>query len=106
MLRFGFTSTQLTHVTQHLETLFNVHFELHESDWRGGDYYRAELPYGEILVQNNYDLMDKEPFEEDWPEKRVIVYLDGGDDKDWSVLVEKLCSAGETLGVVFLEKKS
>jgi hypothetical protein len=69
MLRFGFTSTLLKQATQNLEMLLNVHFELHENEFRGGDYYRAELPYGALLVQINYDLLDKEPFDKDWPEK-------------------------------------
>jgi len=98
MIKFGFTSTELAPLARDLGTRISVHFEAHESDFRGGEYFRAETPQGTLFLQTNYDPVEREPFEDDWPERQAVLYLDGLDDQAWKPIVERLRAVGDELG--------
>ena len=94
MIAFGLDATDLEDAARTPEALLRVQFTGHESGFRGGDYYRADTPVGALLPQRNFDPVDSETFENEWPADRLILYLDGTEDDTWSVVVETLTSAG------------
>ena len=85
-----------------MEALLGIRFEAHESDFHGGECYRAEFPQGTVRLQVNHDPAYHEAFEADWPEKRVILYLDGTDDSAWTAQIERLRAASNELGLSYL----
>jgi hypothetical protein len=103
MIKFGFRKTQLAHLARDLEPRIGVRFEAHEADFRGGEYFRAETQQGTLILQTNYDLVAREPFEDDWPERQAVLYLDGLDDQVWKPFVERLEALGDELGATWLE---
>ena len=102
MIKFGFNSTQLEPIARDLEALLKIRFKLHESDYCGGDYYRAEVASGLICLQKNYDLIDEEPFETEWPNGYAILYLDGLDDQEWESFVKRFQAAAQQIGATYL----
>lgn len=96
MIKFGINSTDLESAAQALGALLNMRFARHESDFRGGDYYRAESQQGTLFLQKNYDPVDQEPFESGWPADQVVIYLDGAEDQAWHPLVAVLQAAQGT----------
>jgi hypothetical protein len=104
MIKFGFNSSDLAPLAQQLEALLGIRCEAHESDFHGGEYYRAECAQGTVRLLVNYDPVDREVFEADWPEKRAILYLDGTDDSAWTAVVERLRAASNELGASYLGK--
>jgi hypothetical protein len=98
MIKFGFNSSQLKTLANDLAVVLGVHFEAHESDFRGGEYFRAETPQTTLFLQTNYDPVDHEPFEHDWPQKHAVLYIDGLDERDSRLLVDRLNSKAHELG--------
>ena len=99
MIKFGIKSKDLGSAAQALGAALHVNFLPHESDFRGGDYYRAETPKGTLFLQKNYDRLDEEPFESAWPASDLILYFDGLDDQAWNpftATVEALAQLGAT----------
>jgi hypothetical protein len=103
MTTFGINSTNLELAARTIGTALKLDFRPHESDFHGGDYYRAETEYGTVLLQRNLDVLDDEPFEPDWPAERLIFYFDGPDSSDWGSYVKTLCEI-ENLGARRLAK--
>ena len=70
---------ELAAVRDVVARLLEVEFELHDSDYLGGEYFRAALPTKElaeeIRVQRN--LERDEPMEPDFPEWPTLVYVEG-----------------------------
>src|SRR5437016_601565 len=97
MIKFGFNSIELAPLARQLEVLLSIQFEAHESDFRGGEYYRVDCPQGAMRLQVNYDPVDRNAFEADWPEKWAILYLDGIDDGAWTAVVERLNASSREL---------
>ncbi len=90
MVKFGLSSKELKTVALILGSMLNVDFVLHESHFRGGDYYSAEAEPGMLFLQENYDLLDQEPFESSWPADSIVLYLDGPDDRAWTEFASAL----------------
>jgi hypothetical protein len=103
MIKFGFDSSSIAEVAQLLETLLEIRFAVHESSFRGGDYYRAEVPQGTVIVQKNYDSIDREPFEHAWPSEKVILYLDGVDCRRWESMIDSIQNANEQVSATRLD---
>jgi len=95
MIKFGINSTDLESTAQNVGSVLAISFWPHESDHRGGNYYRAEAPQGTIFIQRNYDPLDQEPFEAGWPRDQIVLYFDGLDDKAWRTSVLALESVQE-----------
>lgn len=79
MTKFGINSTDLSSAAAEIGDALGVAFRLHESAYRGGDYFRAKVANGVIFLQSNRDLHDGEPFESNWPIDSLILLLDGLD---------------------------
>jgi hypothetical protein len=93
MIKFGINTTELSGAAHILGMVLDVNFVLHDSDFRGGDYYRAESARGTLFLQKNFDPIDEEPFESGWPPDQIILYLDGTDDECWELTVDMLCAS-------------
>jgi len=92
MIKFGINSTNLCSAASAIETALNVVFQPHESDSRGGEYFRAETTYGTIFLQKNRDVLDDEPFEASWPIDQLVLFFDGLDAQAWESYSERLRS--------------
>jgi hypothetical protein len=102
MIRYGFNSTDLESLASELSPILEVLFQPHESEFRGGAYYRAETPRATLFLQTNYDLVDKEPFERDWPERQALLYIDGLDDQQCRLLSDRVAGKSRELGATGL----
>lgn len=90
MIRYGYRAEELSQAAAGLGQLLGTPFRPHESSFLGGDYYRAEVAEGEILLQQNLDILDDESFDRNWPTKWVILSFNGLDDSAWSFYTTKL----------------
>jgi hypothetical protein len=70
-----------------LEGIVGCKLAVHQSDYRGGDYFRCEVDRVELVLQENFIEDDGEPTEAAFASDKLLVYLDGPDDS-----VEKLCA--------------
>jgi len=84
--------------------LLGVTFELHDSSFFGGDYFRAEAAEGTIYVQPNYDALDDEPFEASWPPDQFLLCFDGPEDEKWGAYIQLLSSLESSHDAVFLKR--
>jgi hypothetical protein len=105
MLKYGLPSKNLHQAAVSVSEMLNIRFELHDSSFRGGEYFRAEVPEGTIYVQPNYDALDNEPFEASWPSDQLLLCFDGLDDKKWEPYT-KILAHLETSGIVFLRRST
>lgn len=70
------TQDNIESVRKQLERVLNAQFAAHESLYRG-DYYRVQLDQGEeLILQGNYDPIDREPIEE-YANIDVVLYVEG-----------------------------
>jgi len=77
---FGSTSDDLPRLARELSARLGVTFELHDSSFRGGDYYRARTERGEMILQNNHDAFNDELAEASWPGMKSLLYVDISDE--------------------------
>ncbi|MCY2927107.1 MAG: hypothetical protein NT031_17075 [Planctomycetota bacterium] len=91
---YGFANSTMADVKVAVERIANTDLVMHDSSYRGGEYYRAKNGQEEIIVQQNR-LEDEEWAEEDFKEYPLILYIaktDRGDELR-SRLLEKLPAA-------------
>jgi hypothetical protein len=88
---YGIKSSNLKTNQALIAAVLDLTFEERESSYRGGEYYIATSHHGEISFQLNYDYLDKEFFEENFPDYELILYVRG--DSTWA---EKMRQALET----------
>jgi hypothetical protein len=74
VLLCGFTEGALPELAVKLERAVGLRLELHDSEMRGGDYYRYEGDGEQIILQSNRDNGDIA--EEDFPEIPILLYID------------------------------
>lgn len=75
---YGFTGLELEQAKTLMEQALDVRLSLHESLYRGGAYYRlVDEDEVELVIQRNYDCLDEELTESEFPEITVLLYLDG-----------------------------
>ena len=85
-LVYGTPQRDLAAVQDAVAGVLAMPFALRDSDYRGGQYYLGVWPDGdEIIVQDNFwDPYDREWFEPENPDMRILVYAsvrgDRGDD--------------------------
>lgn len=98
-LTFGSASPDLARLAGELSRLLGVHFLLHESGFRGGEYLRAESEGGELILQRNYDAFNHELAEEDRPDIKAIFYISGLEDAACARYLALLEEASHDLGL-------
>jgi|RhiMetdeSRZDD1v2_1073273.scaffolds.fasta_scaffold925405_2 hypothetical protein len=73
---YGFTSDNLDKLAESLGRTLGVTFSLHESSYRGGDYYRSGTPgQEEFVLQSNYDQIEDEIAEPEFPKYSTLLYV-------------------------------
>jgi hypothetical protein len=77
---YGLESSSIDEAKEVIERSLGVRFSAHESLYHGGAYYRYQQGRTEIILQLNYDLLDKSPAEPEAGELPLLVYIDGDDD--------------------------
>ncbi len=88
---YGIRSTDLERTRQEIEAALGVSFLRHESDYRGGDYFRCdESPLGALILQRNIDLIENVPAVEKFSQWPVLLYTFGlADSSPINVLQSK-----------------
>ncbi len=80
-LVYGVKNSNIEYVRNQVEKALGVQFELHESLYYGGDYYRYQGAYPEkIVIRKNLDLIDNEPAELDFRDYEVLLYIENAGD--------------------------
>lgn len=74
---YGFAELDLEGARSLLERALEVELRPHDSLYRGGDYYLLKEPDAELILQQNYDCLDDDLAESDFPAARVLLYVDG-----------------------------
>lgn len=75
---YGFGRADLERVRLAVERSLGVILELHESEHRGGEYYRLGLPGAENLeLQRNFNVIESEYTEPDFREHEILLYVNG-----------------------------
>jgi hypothetical protein len=87
---FGVNSTHLDDAARILGEILDLEFVLHESDWYGGDYYRAGTEKRTARIIRNFIDDDGDAFELDWPNNQIVLYLEGWDDQSLNQAVTAL----------------
>jgi hypothetical protein len=101
---YGSQATDLTQVAEAVAEALGVKFKLHNSMYRGGDYYCFEgQGAAEIRVERNHDLIDDEPALPRWPEIGVLIYLDAFPEEVRRQYANRLDAAAASIGVRRLE---
>jgi hypothetical protein len=76
-LLYGFENGSLDVLAHEVERCFGVHLQLHDSLWRGGDYYRYDSTSEILILQVNSDgAASNEPAEEAFPGYRFLLYVE------------------------------
>lgn len=104
---YGFTSNDLALISKGLEQVLEVSFELHESLFRGGDYYyyRIGKPWKEeIILQRNAELED-ELAEPDHSAYRILLHVCTKEIHRLRVIREKILSMRE-IGATLLRTEN
>lgn len=104
MLKYGLRSQSLQQAAASVSALLGVSFELHDSSFRGGDYFLAEVPEGTIYVQSNFDALDDEPFDESWPSDQFLLCFAGLDDERWVAYTKLLTPLESSQSALFLKR--
>jgi hypothetical protein len=73
---YGFSNDNLELVRIEIEQALGLRLAAHESLYHGGDYYRlGSLGQEHFILQRNIDLIDNEPLESEFPEMKVLLYV-------------------------------
>jgi hypothetical protein len=104
MPTYGLRSPNLQEAAVSISKVLGVSFELHDSSFYGGDYFRAEVAEGTIYIQPNLDILDDEPFEASWPSDQFLLSFDGLDDDSWARYTQQLAQLEASHDVVFLKR--
>ncbi len=81
VLLYGFTEGALPELAVKLERAFVLRLELHDSEMRGGDYYRYEGDGEQIILQSNRDNGDIA--EENFPYTSIVRSGRKNNSADW-----------------------
>jgi hypothetical protein len=73
---YGFLSTDINEAKNFLESALNIKFEVHDSSFQGGEYFRSGKYTDEnFVLKRNIDPCDNEPAEISWPEYPILFYV-------------------------------
>jgi hypothetical protein len=76
---YGFSEADLDKVKGLVEQVTGRKLRPHHSLYRGGDYYRLEEGGVELVLMANYDCLDEDLAEMEYPESKVLAYLSDGE---------------------------
>jgi len=102
-MKYGLRSDTLQQAAKTVGEVFGLRFDIHDSSYRGGDYFRVDVPEGTIYIQSNYDVLEQGPFEESWPSNQFLLYFDGLDDENWLQYTKRIASLEASNVVLFLK---
>lgn len=74
---FGASALELDAARTVLEQVLGTVLETHESEYRGGDYFRLEKDGAEFVLQANFLEDDGETAEAEYPDADVLLYVSG-----------------------------
>lgn len=98
---YGAEANDLDLFREIIQSALGMQFEAHESSYLGS-YYRWGVQYGEeIVLQKNYDDVEKEFREERFKNFAILIYVNLSRDPDG--IRKRLSTASSQ--VVFLERK-
>jgi hypothetical protein len=73
---YGFEAQEIDQIAEQLSKALGIAFGLHESSYRGGDYYRHGMPgEEELILQRNWDTVENEPIETTFANYPVLLYV-------------------------------
>jgi hypothetical protein len=76
-LLIGFREADIRRIALAVERALDIKFVLHDSLWRGGDYYRCEDSEGSFILQRNNDGGPPgESAEIEFPDSPVLLYVE------------------------------
>jgi hypothetical protein len=104
MLKYGLRSLSLELAAEQVSKLLSIAFRPHSSSYRGGDYFRAEVPEGAVYLQRNFDVLDDEVFESSWPSDQFLLVFDGLDDEKWMPYTRLLATVEADGTALFLKR--
>ena len=82
-LLFGFPAGSIAATVDSVSAALGVNFEIHDSLWRGGEYYVYEAGSEKIIIQRNNDGgPPEEPAEEAFPSYPLLMYMDSAHRKE------------------------
>jgi len=76
---YGFDELDIEKAKSLIEGVLEVVLSPHDSLYRGGNYYLLKEANAELILQRNYDCLDQDLAEAEFPEAGVLLYLDGND---------------------------
>ncbi len=74
---YGFKNLNLEEAKSLLESSLHVKLAPHDSYYHGGDYYLLDEEDVELILQLNFDCLDEDLAEPDFPNANVLLYVDG-----------------------------
>lgn len=74
---YGFVETDLEKVRVVLELATGELMVPHDSLYHGGDYFLMREAGVEVILQRNYDCLDEDLAEYEFPDAKILVYLSG-----------------------------
>lgn len=86
---YGFLSDDIDAVRNLLEISLDIQFEIRDSDYQGGEYYKWGKTGNEnFVLKRNVDPIDEEPAEMSFPGHKVLFYAN--DTPRSAYLLEKI----------------
>jgi hypothetical protein len=84
---YGWTELSLDEAATQVRAALNVVLELHDSSYRGGDYYLWRSEKGEeLIIQRNFEDEDGYLAEQDHPSYATLLYASGSDAETLAAL--------------------
>lgn len=74
---YGFVDGELDLARVAVEQALDIHMRPAQNEYRGAHYYYECKDGGSLLLQRNWDPLDRECMEEQFPEMRVLLYASG-----------------------------
>lgn len=74
---FGAAAQELDAARAAVENALGAVMEMHESEYRGGDYFLLEKEGAKLVLQTNFTEDDGEVTEAEYPDAGVLLYVDG-----------------------------
>lgn len=74
---FGAAAQELDVARAAVENALGAVMEMHESEYRGGDYFLLEKEGAKLVLQTNFTEDDGEVTEAEYPDAGVLLYVDG-----------------------------
>ncbi|MCC8442378.1 MULTISPECIES: hypothetical protein [Xanthomonas] len=80
-------ASSLSEARNLFDSSYGILLDAHESEYRGGEYFRCEIDGVVLALQENFLEDDGEKTEAEFPKSEYLLYMDGDD-----VAVDKVLS--------------